>query len=105
MLLYRTFARPHYAKDDAVQHVFLGKMGRPLTPGAVEQMAYDLGKAVGIPRLHPHLLRHTSATQYLVHGGDVISLQRKLGHSGLEMTSRYVHFAADQMAANCGWAP
>jgi len=49
--------------------------------------------------LHPHLLRHTSATQYLVHGGDAISLQHKLGHSGLEMTNRYVHFAATQLAA------
>ena len=41
----------------------------------------------------------TAATQYLVAGGDVISLQRKLGHSGLEMTNRYVHFAAQEMAA------
>ena len=46
----------------------------------------------------PSLLRHTSATQYLVRGGDVISLQQKLGHAGLEMTNPYVHFAAQQLA-------
>jgi hypothetical protein len=28
----------------------------------------------------------------------VISPQRKLGHAGLEMTSRYVHLAAEQAA-------
>ena len=99
LLMYRTFARPHYAKDDTVQHLFLGKVGRPLTPGAVEQMVYDMGKAGRHPAAAPASAAPHLATQYLVHGGDVISLQRKLGHSGLEMTNRYVHFAADQMAA------
>jgi integrase/recombinase XerD len=79
--------------------MFLGKGGKPLTSGAVEHMLYDLGKAAGIPRLQPRLLRHTSATQYLLHGGDVISLQRKLWHSGPEMTNRYAHLASDQLAA------
>ena len=39
LLMYRTFARPHCAKDGAVYHLFLGKVGRLLTPGSVEQMA------------------------------------------------------------------
>ncbi len=45
------------------------------------------------------MLRHTAATQYLVHGGGAISLQHKLGHSGLDMTNRYVRFASAQLAA------
>jgi hypothetical protein len=44
----------------------------------------------GVPRLHAQLLRHTAATQYLVAGGDAISLQHKLGHTTLAMTSHYV---------------
>jgi hypothetical protein len=58
-----------------------------------------------VPRLHPHLLRHTSAANYLVHGADVISLQRKLGHSAPTMTHRYVHLASDQAAAQERVAP
>ncbi len=35
----------------------------------------------------------------MVNGGDAISLQHRLGHSRLEMTNRYVHFASSQLAA------
>jgi site-specific recombinase XerD len=52
----------------------------------------------GVPRLHAHLLRHTAATQYLVAGGDAISLQNKLGHTTLAMTSHYVHLASQHLA-------
>ena len=99
LLTYATFVRPHHAKDPTVVRFFVTIRGLPLRPGAVEQMLSAIGKAAGIPRVHPHLLRHTAATQYLVQGGDVLSLQRKLGHAGLEMTNRYVHLASDQLAA------
>ena len=99
LLTYRTFVRPHYVKDPAEPHFFLSITGGKLTVSAIDIMIQKVAKAAGVPRLHPHLLRHTAATQYLVHGGDVISLQRKLGHAGLEMTSRYVHLASDQAAA------
>jgi site-specific recombinase XerD len=99
LLTYQTFVRPHYEHSQIVQHFFLSELGDPISPGAVQHMMAKVGKGAGVPRLHPHLLRHTAATQYLVHGGDVISLQRKLGHAGLEMTNRYVHFAAQELAA------
>jgi len=78
---------------------FLTIRVRPLRNSAIQQMLEEVGGVAGVPRLHAYLLRHTSATQYLANGGDVISLQRKLGHSGLDMTNRYVHLASEQMAA------
>jgi site-specific recombinase XerD len=45
-----------------------------------------------------HLLRHAAATHYLANDGDVIGLQRKLGHTTLAMTSQYVHVAAQHLA-------
>lgn len=44
------------------------------------------------------LIWFMAVTQYLVHGGDVISPQRKLGHSSLTMTDRNVHLVSDQAA-------
>jgi len=105
LLKYKTFVRPMHAKDEVTPAFFLTIYRRSMSIGSVEQMLADVGKAAGIPRLHPHLLRHTSATEYLANGGDVISVQRKLGHSRLTMTDRCVHLASDQAAAQERVAP
>ena len=42
-------------------------------------------------RLHFHCSRHTFATNFLISGGDVVNLQRLLGHSKIEETMIYVH--------------
>jgi integrase len=57
-----------------------------------------LRRRTGIARLHPHLLRSTFATSYLVAGGDVFTLQNILGHTTLEMTRRYVALASSQVS-------
>jgi integrase/recombinase XerD len=68
--------------------------GDPITVESVEQMIRRLANRSGVPRLHPHLLRHSFAVRYLVNGGDVFTLQKILGHTTLEMTRKYVTLAS-----------
>lgn len=73
--------------------VFRAGDGLPLKPRAVQSMLLRLGKKAKISgvRLNPHRFRHTFATQYLVQGGDIFSLQKILGHSSLEVVRMYVN--------------
>lgn len=45
-----------------------------------------------------HVLRHTFASHFMINGGNILSLQRALGHSDLKMTMRYAHLAPDHMS-------
>ncbi|MGI9888094.1 phage integrase [Vibrio chagasii] len=53
-----------------------------------------------IPRLSQqaaHVLRHTFASYYMMNGGNIIALQRILGHSDIKQTMRYAHLAPDHL--------
>jgi len=63
----------------------------PLQQSTVKQLFRRLKTRANIPRLRPHLLRHSFATRYLENGGDIYSLQQILGHASLEMVKKYVH--------------
>jgi integrase/recombinase XerC/integrase/recombinase XerD len=77
---------------------FLSIDGHCLSPLALRSLTQRLSKASGVPRLHPHLMRHTYATRFLLNGGNVFLLQQSLGHTTLAMVQNYVHIA-NRMAA------
>lgn len=42
-----------------------------------------------------HVLRHTFASHFMMNGGNILSLQKILAHSTLDMTLKYSHLAPD----------
>ena len=44
-----------------------------------------------------HGLRHTFASHFIQNGGNILTLQKILGHSSLAMTMRYAHLAPDHL--------
>ncbi len=42
-----------------------------------------------------HVLRHTFASHFMMNGGNIVTLQRILGHHSITMTQRYAHLAPD----------
>lgn len=45
-----------------------------------------------------HVLRHTFASHFMMNGGNILVLQRALGHANLTMTMRYAHLAPDHLS-------
>lgn len=44
-----------------------------------------------------HVLRHTFASHFMANGGNILALQKILGHSDLKLTMRYAHLAPDAL--------
>ena len=44
-----------------------------------------------------HVLRHTFASHFMMAGGNILALQRILGHQSLTMTMRYSHLAPEHL--------
>ncbi|MFG0412146.1 tyrosine-type recombinase/integrase [Pseudomonas sp. zjy_8] len=52
-----------------------------------------------------HILRHTFASHYMMGGGDILGLQRILGHSSITMTMRYAHLSPDHLESALRLSP
>lgn len=57
------------------------------------------GERVGIYGVSPHWIRHTGATHQLINGSPIHLQQQELGHSGLDITSRYLHILPGEYGA------
>jgi integrase/recombinase XerD len=85
-----------YRTGNKTELLFANRMGGKIDPRRGHRIFSIAGKRVGI-YLHPHLVRHSSASQFIRMGGNPAVLQKILGHSSLTVTQRYVHLSTDDL--------
>jgi integrase len=79
--------------------VFAGiRNGQPLRVSTFRTAFSAAARAIGVPDLHPHQLRHTAASLAIASGADVKVVQQMLGHSSATMTlDTYGHLFDDRL--------
>lgn len=83
------------------------RTGEAIKPNGLLQLIRRLGRAANIKavRCSPHTLRHTYAVCFLRAGGSVFTLRESLGHTDLDMTSKYVMVAEADLSHSKVFSP
>lgn len=79
----------NYSRNSVVSN---GGDYRRLTARSIQRMIEKYAKLAGITKhVSPHTMRHSFATDLLMNGADIRSVQSMLGHSNISTTQVYTH--------------
>ena len=77
---------------------FLNQRGGRLTSRTIQRMVKQYAKQIlDNPKLTPHSLRHSFATELFNGGADLRAVQELLGHSSLLTTQIYTHLSQEKL--------
>ena len=95
---YLQEGRPHLARADTEQALFLNARGDRLTRQGLWQIIKGYAKSTGLgAEITPHTLRHSFATHMLNGGADLRSVQELLGHANISTTQVYTHLTTEHI--------
>ncbi len=91
--------RQVFEQSDA-DFLLVNSKGRKLnTQYAYRAVKHLVGKLSTASRKHPHLMRHSFATQLANNGADLNAIKELLGHSSLASTQVYTHNTIEKLKA------
>lgn len=71
---------------------------RRLTPRSIQRMIAKYARLAGITKhVSPHTMRHSFATDLLMNGADIRSVQTMLGHADISTTQVYTHVTDEHL--------
>jgi len=80
------------------KNFFLKKDGNSIDRWYVYRLVKKyLTKVTDIEQKSPHILRHSSATEMLNRGADLLAVKEILGHENLSTTQIYTHVSVEQL--------
>ncbi len=79
-----------YRKGNSDDYLFCTSHGKKISKGTVQTQIQEYNRKRGVLKTSIHAFRHTFAKNWILNGGDILSLQTILGHSSVEMVKEYV---------------
>ena len=78
--------------------LFVTIEGKPLSRRAIQRRFELYAQRLGLPHIHPHMLRHAFASHLLESSHDLVAVQTLLGHQDISTTQVYTHLDFQQLA-------
>lgn len=96
---YINYERSTYCRHTKLITVLQGpNSGLPLSAEGLRTLFKHHRSARALPRVHPHLFRHTFCTNLISQGVSLPVVQKLMGHNDIEVTMLYVHTSIDDIA-------
>lgn len=79
-------------RTDCCKALFISSQMRRISGTTIQKLIHTYADKAGIDKnVHPHVFRHSFATDLLENGADIRTIQELLGHESIQTTQIYTH--------------